>query len=61
MTDISKKFKRIIANENLFKENPIVMQRLKRLVDSKKSFEHITEDELEALYIYLVRHQLPQS
>jgi hypothetical protein len=61
MTDISKKFKRIIENENLFKENPIVMQRLKKLVDSKKSFEHITEDDLEALYIYLVRHQLPQS
>tara|TARA_Y100000310_G_C20604312_1_gene774714 strand:- start:725 stop:910 length:186 start_codon:yes stop_codon:yes gene_type:complete len=61
MTDISKKFKRIIENENLFKENPIVMQRLKKLVDSKKSFEHITEDELEALYIYLVRHNLPQS
>ena len=61
MTDISKKFKMIIANEDIFRENPIVMQRLKKLVDSKKSFEHITEDELEALYIYLVRHNLPQS
>jgi len=61
MTDISKKFKRIIQHEELFKDNRIVMERLKHLVDTKKSFKHITEDEIEALYIYLNRHQLPQS
>ena len=61
MTDISKKFKKIIQHEELFKDNRIVMERLKHLVDTKKSFKHITEDEIEALYIYLNRHQLPQS
>jgi len=61
MTDISKKFKRIIQHEELYKDNRIVMERLKHMVDTKKSFKHITEDEIEALYIYLNRHQLPQS
>jgi hypothetical protein len=61
MTDISKKFRMIIANEDIFRGNPIVMKRLKDLVDTKQSFKNITEDEIEALYIYLVRHQLPQS
>ena len=61
MTDISKKFRMIIANEDIFRGNPIVMKRLKDLVDTKQSFKNITEDEIEALYIYLVRHHLPQS
>ena len=61
MTDISKKFRMIIENEDIFKSNPVVMRRLKDLVDTKKSFKNITEDEIEALYIYLVRHKLPQS
>ena len=61
MTDISKKFKMIIENEDIFKSNPVVMRRLKDLVDTKKSFKNITEDEIEALYIYLIRHHLPKS
>lgn len=61
MTDISKKFKMIIENEEFFKSNQEVMVKLKHLVDTKKSFKHITKDELEALYIYLIRHNLPQS
>ena len=61
MTDISKKFKMIIENEDIFKSNPVVMRRLKDLVDTKKSFKNITEDEIEALYIYLNRHNLPKS
>ena len=61
MTDISKKFRMIIANEDIFRSNPNAMTRLKHLVDTKKSFKHITEDEIEALYIYLMRHNLPQS
>jgi hypothetical protein len=61
MTDISKKFRMIIENEDIFKSNPVVMRRLKDLVDTKKSFKNITEDEIEALYIYLIRHQLPKS
>ena len=35
MTDINKKFKMIIENEDLFKSNPEVMLRLKYLVDNK--------------------------
>ena len=61
MTDISKKFRMIIENEDIFKSNPVVMRRLKVLVDTKKSFKNITEDEIEALYIYLIRHHLPKS
>jgi len=61
MTDISKKFRTIIENEDIFKSNPVVMRRLKDLVDTKKSFKNITEDEIEALYIYLNRHNLPKS
>jgi hypothetical protein len=61
MTDISKKFRMIIENEDIFKSNPVVMRRLKDLVDTKKSFKNITEDEIEALYIYLIRHHLPKS
>ena len=61
MTDISKKFKMIIKHEELFKDNRVVMERLKDLVDTKKSFKNITEDEIEALYIYLIRHHLPKS
>ena len=61
MTDISKKFRMIIENEDIFKSNPVVMRRLKDLVDTKKSFKNITEDEIEALYIYLMRHNLPKS
>ena len=61
MTDISKKFRMIIENEDIFKSNPVVMRRLKDLVDTKKSFKNITEDEIEALYIYLNRHNLPKS
>ena len=59
--DIGKKFKLIIENEEIFKSNPNVMSRLKHLVDSKKEFKHITKDEIEALYIYLMRHNLPKS
>ena len=51
----------IIENEDIFKSNPVVMRRLKDLVDTKKSFKNITEDEIEALYIYLIRHHLPKS
>ena len=51
----------IIENEDLFKSNPEVMLRLKYLVDNKKSFKNITKEEIEALYIYLNRHNLPHS
>ena len=51
----------IIENEDLFKSNPEAMLRLKYLVDNKKSFKNITKEEIEALYIYLNRHNLPQS
>ena len=61
MTYISKKFKRIIKHEELFKDNRVVMERLKELVNTKQSFKNITEDEIEALYIYLNRHNLPKS
>ena len=61
MTDIGKKFRMIIENEDLFESNPEVMLRLKYLVDNKKSFKNITKEEIEALYIYLNRHNLPQS
>jgi|TARA_B100000497_G_C7325858_1_gene216604 hypothetical protein len=61
MTDISKKFKAIIRHEELFKDNRIVMERLRELVNTKQSFKNITEDEIEALYIYLNRHNLPKS
>ena len=61
MTDIGKKFRMIIENEDLFKSNLEVMLRLKYLVDNKKSFKNITKEEIEALYIYLNRHNLPQS
>ena len=61
MTDISKKFKMIIQHEELFKDNKIVMERLRELVHTKQSFKNITRDEIEALYIYLNRHTLPQS
>jgi len=61
MTDISKKFKLIIENEEIFKSNPGAMTRLKHLVYTKKSFKHISKEEIEALYIYLMRHNLPQS
>jgi len=61
MTDISKKFKMIIQHEELFKDNTIVMERLRELVHTKQSFKNITRDEIEALYIYLNRHNLPQS
>jgi len=61
MTDISKKFKMIIQHEELFKDNRIVMERLKDLVNTKQSFKNITQDEIEALYIYLNRHNLPKS
>jgi hypothetical protein len=61
MTDISKKFKMIIQHEELFKDNRVVMERLKELVNTKQSFKNITEDEIEALYIYLNRHNLPKS
>ena len=61
MTDISKKFKMIIQHEELFKDNTIVMERLRELVNTKQSFKNITRDEIEALYIYLMRHNLPQS
>ena len=61
MTDISKKFKMIIKHEELFKDNRVVMERLKELVNTKQSFKNITEDEIEALYIYLIRHHLPKS
>jgi len=60
MTDISKKFKMIIQHEELFKDNRVVMERLKELVNTKQSFKNITEDEIEALYIYLNRHNLPK-
>lgn len=61
MTDISKKFKMIIQHEELFKDNTIVMERLRELVHTKQSFKNITRDEIEALYIYLNRHNLPTS
>ena len=61
MTDISKKFKNIIQHEELFKDNRIVMERLREMVNTKQSFKNITRDEIEALYIYLNRHNLPQS
>jgi len=61
MTDISKKFKMIIQHEELFKDNRVVMERLKELVDTKQSFKNISRDEIEALYIYLMRHNLPKS
>ena len=61
MTDIGKKFRMIIENEDLFKSNQEVMLRLKYLVDNKKSFKNITKEEIEALYIYLNRHNLPHS
>jgi hypothetical protein len=61
MTDISKKFKMIIQHEELFKDNTIVMERLRELVNTKQSFKNITRDEIEALYIYLNRHNLPTS
>ena len=61
MTDINKKFKMIIENEDLFKSKPEVMLRLKYLVDNKKSFKNITKEEIEALYIYLNRHNIANS
>jgi hypothetical protein len=61
MTDISKKFKNIIQHEELFKDNRIVMERLREMVNTKQSFKNITRDEIEALYIYLNRHNLPKS
>ena len=61
MTDINKKFKMIIENEDLFKSNPEVMLRLKYLVDNKKSLKNITKEEIEALYIYLNRHNIANS
>ena len=61
MTDISKKFKNIIQHEELFKDNRIVMERLREMVNTKQSFKNITRDEIEALYIYLNRHNLPTS
>ena len=51
MTDINKKFKMIIENEDLFKSNPEVMLRLKYLVDNKKSFKNITKEEIEILHL----------
>ena len=36
---VSKKFKLIIENEEIFKSNPGAMTRLKHLVDTKKSFK----------------------
>ena len=61
MTDISKKFKMIIQHEELFKDNKIVMERLRELVHTKQSFKNITRDEIEALYIYLNRHTLQEA
>jgi len=61
MTDINKKFRMIIENESLFKSNPEAMLRLKYLVDNKKSFKNITKEEIEALYIYLNRHNIANS
>tara|TARA_B100001778_G_scaffold193133_1_gene159206 strand:+ start:273 stop:458 length:186 start_codon:yes stop_codon:yes gene_type:complete len=61
MTDIGKKFRMIIENEDLFKSNPEAMLRLKYLVDNKKSFKNITKEEIEALYIYLNRHNIANS
>ena len=61
MTDINKKFRMIIENEDLFKSNPEAMLRLKYLVDNKKSFKNITKEEIEALYIYLNRHNIANS
>ena len=61
MTDFSKKFKNIIQHEELFKDNRIVMERLREMVNTKQSFKNITRDEIEALYIYLNRHNLPKS
>ena len=61
MSDISKKFKMIIDNEDLFRANPEVMLRLKYLVDNKKSFKNITKEEIEALYLYLNRYNIANS
>ena len=61
MTDINKKFKMIIENEDLIKSNPEVMLRLKYLVDNKKSFKNIKKEEIEALYLYLNRHNIANS
>ena len=61
MTDIGKKFRMIIENEDLFKSNPEVMLRLKYLVDNKKSFKNIKKEEIEALYLYLNRHNIANS
>jgi hypothetical protein len=61
MTDISKKFKMIIKHEELFKDNRVVMERLREMVNTKQSFNNITRDEIEALYIYLNRQNLPKS
>ena len=57
MTDINKKFKMIIENEDLFKSNPEVMLRLKYLVDNKKSLKTLPKEEID-LYIYLNRHNI---
>jgi hypothetical protein len=51
----------IIENEDLIKSNPEVMLRLKYLVDNKKSFKNIKKEEIEALYIYLNRHNIANS
>ena len=51
----------IIQHEELFKDNRVVMERLKELVNTKQSFKNITEDEIEALYIYLNRHNIANS
>jgi hypothetical protein len=51
----------IIEHEELFKYNRIVMERLRELVTTKQSFNNISKDEIEALYIYLNRHNLPKS
>ena len=61
MTDIGKKFRMIIENEDLIKSNPEVMLRLKYLVDNKKSFKNIKKEEIEALYLYLNRHNIANS
>ena len=61
MTDIGKKFRMIIENEDLFKSNPETMLRLKYLVDNKKSFKNIKKEEIEALYLYLNRHNIANS
>ena len=51
----------IIKHEELFKDNRVVMERLKELVETKQEFKNISKDEIEALYIYLNRHNLPKS